>query len=156
MSVNGKSNFGTGHHEGVQLSMSDHLLADAGPAIKDAMFRAIKECPLSRDQIVDAMNDLAARCGVTCNGSTQKVSLAILDKWVAPGSFKHNIPLRMLPIFCRVVGSNLPLETYAEAFVGAKVIAAEDHKVLEWGKAEIECRKARKRQRQISIELGIE
>lgn len=141
---------------GVQLTMSDHVVVDPGPAIKLAMSEVIKESSLSREQIVDDMNHLASVCGITCNGNSQKVTTAILDKWVAPGAFHHNIPLRMLPIFCRATRSNLPLEAYAKAFINAKVIRAEDYKVLEWGKAEIECRKARKRQRQIQAELGIE
>lgn len=156
MTFNGKVTKKTYSHVGVQLTMSDRLIVDAGPAIKEAMSRAIKSCSLSRDQIVDEMNRLASSCGITCNGNAQKVTLPILDKWLAPGSLAHIIPLRMLPIFCRAVGSNAPLDAYAEAFLGVKVIAAEDHKILEWGRAEIQVRRARKRQRQISIELGIE
>jgi len=151
MAFNGKAKNKFANHVGVQLTMSPTLIVDAGQAVKVAMAKAIKLSPLSREQIVDEMNTLAATCG-----SAQKVTLPILDKWVAPGAFAYHIPLRLLPIFCRVVGSNLPLEAYATAFVDARVIPEEDGRILEWGRAEIQVRMARKRQRQISIELGIE
>lgn len=156
MAFNGKSYKKSGHHVGVQLTMLDDFVSDPGPSLKEAMSEAISRCSLSREQIVDDMNRLAAVCGITCNGNSQKVTIDILNKWVAAGSFTHNIPIRLLPIFCRAVGSNLPLEVYATAFIGARVIPAEEYKILEWGKAEIECRKARKIQRRISAELGIE
>jgi hypothetical protein len=155
MAFNGKASKFIGH-VGVQLTMLDQLIVDPGPHLKAAMSQVIKECSLSREQIVEDMNRLAGMCGITCNGNSQKVTEAILDKWVAPGASGHNIPIRLLPIFCRVVGSNLPLQVYAAAFLDAKVISREDHKIFEWAKAEIDCRQARKRSRRIAQEVGIE
>jgi hypothetical protein len=124
--------------------------------VKAAMNEAIKESSMSREQIVDDMNRLAQAAGITCNGRGQKVTSAILDKWVAAGSQAHQIPLRMLPVFCRAVGSNLPLEVYSRCFDGARAVTAEDYKVLEWARLTIASRKSSRRARQLAQEVGIE
>jgi hypothetical protein len=148
-----KAKFG---HVGVQLTVRDSLVVDPGPHLKAAMNEAVKSCSLSRSQIVDDMNRRALICGIRCNGKSQKVTEAILDKWLAPGSDGHHIPLRLLHLFCQAVGSNLPLEVYARAFCGVRVVSEEEYKILEWAKAEIDIRKARKRSRRIAQEVGIE
>ncbi len=154
MGINGKGAKKSGH--GKQLSLCDNFMSDPGPAVKIAMNESIKSSPLSREQIVEEMNSLAVMAGIKCNGRSQKVTPALLDKWVAGGSGGHHIPLRLLPIFCRVVGSNLPLEVYGKTFPGARIISNDDYQVLEWARAEIRCRQARKMARRKSQEIGID
>lgn len=155
MGFNGKASRKIGY-PGVQLTMRDVLIVDPGPHLKAAMNEAVKSCSLSREQIVDDMNRRAQICGITCNGNAQKVTEAILDKWLAPGAIGYHIPIRLLHIFCQATGSNYPLEIYAKAFGGARVISEEEYRLLEWAKAEMEYRQAAKRKKKIAQEVGIE
>ncbi len=138
------------------MNLWETLVVDPGPSIKISMNEAIKSSTLSREQIVEEMNKLAAVAGIRCNGKAQKITVALLDKWVAPGSDAHHIPLKLLPLFCRVVGNNLPLEVYAKSFCGARIISEDAYQVLQWALAEIESRRARKMARKKSQEIGLE
>jgi len=155
MAFNGKASKKIGH-VGVQLTMRDALIVDPGPHLKAAMNEAVRSSSLSREQIVDDMNRRAQICGITCNGNGQRVTTAILDKWLALGANGHNIPIRLLHIFCQATGSNYPLEVYAKAFGGERVITEEEFKLLEWAKAEMEYRQAARRKKRIAQEVGIE
>jgi len=137
-----------------QLNIWDQMVPDPVPPLKAAMSEAIKSCSMSRDQIVDEMNRMLKALGWTTNGRAQGVTPALLDKWMAP-SAGHVIPLRLLPIFCRVVGSNLPLEAYAKSFMGARVIDLQDEKLLLWARSEVELRRAKKRARKLAQEVGL-
>jgi hypothetical protein len=143
-------------HEGTQLGLWDQLVIDPGPALKAAMNEAIKGCSLSREEIVEEMNRLAGMAGISTNGKSQKVTPSLLDKWVAPGAVAYMIPIRLLHIFCRVVGSNLPLEVYSACFPRVKVIGEDDYKLLQWARKEVESRKARREARRMAHEVGIE
>ena len=138
-----------------QMSLWDQVIMDPIPQLKIAMAEAMKGSALSREQIVDRMNEVMKASGWTTNGRGQQVTASLLDKWVAP-SASHIIPLRLLPLFCRVIGSNLPLEIYTRSFDGARVISIEDEKLLMWAKSEAELRVAKKRARRMAQEVGIE
>ncbi|WP_084059132.1 hypothetical protein [Desulfacinum hydrothermale] len=136
------------------MNVWEQVITDPVPAIKAAMSEAIRTCSLSRDQIVDEMNRLMRQLGWTTNGRGQKVTTALLDKWVAPAA-SHVIPLRLLPLFCRVVQSNLPLEAYARSFQSVEVISDEDGKILQWARSELELRKAKRRAKRLAQEVGL-
>jgi len=138
-----------------QRSLWDRPSLDPTHRIKLAMKEALQGIPLSREQVVDEMNRLAAAEGLTTNGRSQKVTTALLDKWLAPGATQHIIPLKLLPIFCAVTGSVAPLQALA-APLSARVISAEEEKLLEWARLEVERRRLRKRARQLAQEVGIE
>ncbi len=118
------------------------------PKVKAAMKEAIKECGLSREQISDEMNRLAK-----INGVHAKVSPSLLDKWVAQEA-AHIIPWKLLPIFCKVTGSILPLAALA-APVGATLVIGKEVKLLEWAKAEIKRRELSRKTRKLLEEIGI-
>lgn len=81
------------------------------PRLKAAMRQAMSESWLSRAQIVDRMNERAAREGLG-NGRGNRISLAALDGWVA--ETKANlIPVNLLPLFCRAAETLLPLAVLA-------------------------------------------
>lgn len=138
-----------------QLELWCNLVSDPGPAVKSAMNETIKSCSLSRVEIVDKMNKLASMAGITCNGRTQKITVALFDKWVAPGSKDYHIPLRLLHIFCRAVEDNLPLMVFSSFFEDAYVISNEEHKKLEWAKAELTARVTRKQASKLAQEVGL-
>lgn len=141
--------------QGSQLNLWDQFAMDAAPLLKAAMNEAIKGSSLSREQIVEDMNRLAQAAGITCNGRCQKVTPAILDKWVAAEAQAHQIPLRLLPVFCRAVGSNFPLEVYSRCFGGARVISEDDYRILEWARLEIASRQSKKRAKRLAQEVGL-
>ncbi len=138
-----------------QRGLWENIVTDPGPALKTAMNEVVKDCSLSRDQIVDEMNRLSMVAGITCNGRSQKVTTAVLNKWCAPASKSYHIPLRLLPIFCRVVGNNLPLRVYSSFFQETHIISNEDLKKLKWAEVEIEARKNRKHASRLAQEVGL-
>ncbi len=139
-----------------QRNLWEFTPVDPGPAVKMAMREVVRGSSLSREQIVDEMNRLATAAGITCNGRSQQVTPALLDKWLAPAAQQHIIPLRLLPIFCRAAGSNLPLQALAAACAGVRVIGEDDYLILEWARAEIAGKRARKLARRLAQEVGIE
>lgn len=123
------------------------------PRLKAAMREALKKCRLSREQVVEEMNRLASLEGLTTGGRSQKVTVPLLDKWVAE-SAEHVIPLKFLPIFCEAVGDYGALSVLAGC-LGLALIGEEERKLLEWAKLEVERRKALKRARKLAEELGL-
>jgi len=138
-----------------QRGLWDNVVSDPGPSLKAAMNEALRESLLSREQVVDDMNRLSLIAGITCGGRGQKVTTALLDKWVAPGAKTYHIPIRLLPIFCRSVQSILPLQVYASFFQDTRVISKDDFKKLQWAESEIEVRKNRKRASRLAQEVGL-
>jgi hypothetical protein len=148
-----KSDFG---HTPAQRNLFQEIVPDAGVFVRAAMNDALRACSLSRDQVVDEMNRLATLAGITCNGRSREVTRTILEKWVAPGATQHTIPLRMLPVFCRAVGSNRPLVALAACCLDAVVIGNEDAGILEWARVEIQARQYRKRASELGKDVGAE
>lgn len=128
---------------------------DPTQRLKTAMREALHSCGLSRLKVVNDMNALAMVEGMTCGGKSQKVTEALLDKWCAAGSTAYVIPLRYVPLFCRVVGSVLPLKALAGP-VGAEVISGEDVKLLVWARLELARRLAEKNAKKAAQEVGID
>jgi hypothetical protein len=118
--------------------------------IKRAMRIAAKNCALSREQIVDAMNEIISLEGLRTRGRDGKLTKAILDKWLAPEA-EDVIPLKLLAAFCRITNSLSPLQTLA-APLGAKVIGQAEQLLLEFGRAQVNEREARRRKRRLSEE----
>ncbi len=137
-----------------QLNLFSDVNVDPGPIVKSALAASIKQSPLSREEITDKMNEIAERSGISCNGSAQRVTLSVLDKWTAHSANKHHIPLRMLPIFCQSAGSNLVLEAYSRFFKGIRIIDEEDFQALRWARAELDLRKKKKLAKRLLEEIG--
>ena len=153
------SNFG--HRPFTQLGIFDshaQVLTDPGPALKIAMREADKEAQrrysVSRENIVDVMNQMAGQAGITCNGNARKVTISIYNKWLSD-SDKHFIPLRLLPIFCLAVRSHLPLEVYASYFDQVHVVSDQDFKKLQWAELEITKRQLSRKSKQLASEVGL-
>jgi len=131
-----------------QPSLFEQVSLDPTNRVKSAMREALKECRLSREQVVDEINRLA---GV--EGIKTKVSLSLLDKWVA-ASANHLIPWKLLPIFCQVTKSILPLQALV-APLGLQVIGPSEIKILEWGKVELQRRALSKKTRRLMEEIKV-
>ena len=122
--------------------------------LKAAMREALRNCPLSRTKVVTDMNELASIEGMTCNGNAQKISEALLDKWVAAGANAFIIPLRYLPLFCKVTGNTASLQAVC-APLGLQIIGDEDRKILEWARAELRRRHLTKEAKRLAQEVGL-
>ena len=123
------------------------------PLLKSAMRESLRECPLSRDQVAAEMSGMIDSAGLRFPGNSRSISKPILDKWVGESS-AHVIPLSLLPIFCAVVETRLPLQIVC-APLRLVVITEEDGKVFLWGRAEIEKRRAIRRARKLAEEIEL-
>jgi len=141
-------------HFGKQLTIREYLLLDPTDALKIAMSEALKNCQISRAQVVDAMNQMAVAAGIRHEGKSAGITEDILNKWVARGSSNHMIPVKYIPIFCHVTCSMQPLEALLPP--GAHIIDGEDVIRLEWARVEIKRRELAQRSRRLAQEVGIE
>jgi len=133
-----------------QLTLFQEANVNPVSRLKAAMREAMRSGKLSREEIVDRMNELARRDGLG-DGRGKRITVAALDGWVA--KTKGNlIPVGLLPCFCRVTGSLEPLRVLA-ACVGALVISQEEALLLEAARVEREQRRLAKRRRQLQALL---
>lgn len=123
---------------------------NATSRLKAAMREAIKNCPLSRQEIVDQMRALAKTEGLG-GGRGSAISLATLDAWVAETK-SHLIPVNLLPLFCDVTKDGAPVAILAAAN-GFSLIGSQDRQLLEWARAEIRTRQLAKKKKRILAEL---
>ncbi len=139
-------------HTPRQLRINEYLSLNPTEALKIAMSEAIKSSPLSREQIVDVMNQMAAAAGIRHDGKNGHITLDILDKWCARSSTGHQIPVKYLPIFCQAAQSLLPFDALMPT--GAQVIDGDDVLILKWAKIEKERRNLSRESRRIAQEVG--
>lgn len=137
----------------VQRSLFDLRTFNVGLDLKEALNHAAKRCNLSRQWIVDGMNELAERFGVTLvKGNGHGLTLETLEKWLNPADRSRQMPARALPIFCAVVNDHSALEVLAKP-LGVWVIGEEDQRLLQWAKAYHQARQCRKIMKQYEPEM---
>ena len=109
-----------------QLSLlAPHLLteghlADVPHALKAALVAAIKPCPLSRYQIVAQISEAMSR----------DVTKAMLDQYTAESADAYRVPAELIPAFCLVTGSRVPLKVLAGA-MRCVVLGPEEEQEFE-------------------------
>jgi len=126
----------------VQLDLFDGSASlDPTYEVKRQIRLALRDSDLSRDQVVDAMNDLAVVDGVT-----KRVSKATIDSWTKDSDRDRQPSLMWLNYFCETVRTLAP---YIAAIrpLGARVIGPDEVKLLNWAEAEQKKRQAVKRAR---------
>jgi hypothetical protein len=121
------------------------------PALKLSLNLAVRESGLSRAQVADRLNEVLGREGLRTRGRDGVVSLALLEKWLAPADTAAVMPAKFLPAFCRVTGSLAPLMALARP-LGAAVIGPEDQVLLELARALMAERAASRRRRRLEEE----
>lgn len=114
--------------------------------VKHAMAAALKGCGLSREQVVDKINDLAAASGIHL-----RLTLSILEKWVAP-SADNAIPYQLLPIFCRATESLEPIAALA-APLGVVLAGPREQRLIAIARADQETKRLRREKRRALEEL---
>lgn len=109
--------------------------------LKRALADTLRNCRLSREQVVDEINRL-----LEGEGLVLRVTLNSLEKWCAP-SASHLPPVWVLPFFCQVVGSLRPLEVLSLP-LGAHLMGEREQHLMELGRVQLEAKKvARARRR---------
>ncbi len=97
--------------------------------VKSALKGAAKSCGLSREQIVDQVNDLARRFGLKLG--PRGLSKDSLDKLLDPADSEHRLHLDALNLLCHVTGDFRALDVLAACHgMGLKVIGPEDAALL--------------------------
>lgn len=129
-------------YSGIQLKLFGTQRFNPVYEIKRQIRIILSTSSLSRDQISDRMNDLSAKESMP----GQKISKDKLDSWCRDSDPSRLPSLVELVLFCAVTGNNSPLNALAD-FLGCDLVGPEEKRVLAWGKAEIEKRKATKRAR---------
>lgn len=117
--------------------------------LQRALNDAIKECPLSRHQIVGEMSHLL----------NEEISKSMLDSWTAESRDDRHIPAEYLPAFCKVTGNFEALEVLNRkaglfAMAGSEAVRSEIHKMREEARRLL--REVRKREELLETFRGIE
>ncbi|MBW1778801.1 MAG: hypothetical protein JRJ54_14630 [Deltaproteobacteria bacterium] len=137
----------------VQLNLFDAPTLNI--TLKETLNAVAKKSRYSREQILDRMNDLAARYGITLvKGNASRLNLDTFEKWLNPQDATRQMPLKALPVFCAAVGDASALSILAEP-LGFKVIGPEEQQLLKWAQANISARRARKTMRRIEEDLDL-
>ena len=120
--------------------------------LKLAMIEGEKACGLSREQIVDRMNDLAEQYGVNLVKGRGGLTVDTLEKWLNPKDRSRVINIKALPIFCRVVGDNRAIAELVRP-LGGMLIDEKDAKLLAWARQYHRAKEARQAMKKIEAEL---
>jgi len=122
-------------------------------AQKEVMNTVAGRCGLSRADIVDKMNDLAGRCGVKLvSGNSHSLQIDTLEKWLNVSETNRQMPMRVLPVFCSVVGSLEPINVLAQPLDG-EVIGPKDKQKLRWANSKLRIKKENKMIRTIEPDI---
>lgn len=122
-------------------------------ALKGAMFRAAKACPLSRDQIVDEMNALAAAAGRRLTqGRAKGITRDTLDKWLATEDADHVPSLYAVHVYCLALDDPSPLRFWL-ALHGEITAGPDILKLAEYARGVLEHKLRTKRQRTLEDQL---
>ncbi len=136
-----------------QQSLFTTITYNVVKPVKLAMVQAEKSCGLSRDEIVDGMNDLAEQFGVNLiKGSGKRLTVDTLEKWLNPNDRTRVINIKALPIFCRIVKDNGAIGELVKP-LGGMLIGKQDARLLAWAKQYHRAKEARQAMKQIEAEL---
>lgn len=136
-----------------QLSLWEGNNLNVEPALKDALRAAVAESGLSRDQVVDRMNELATHHGVRLvQGNGQTLSLDTFEKWLNQSEPGRAISIRALTVFCAAVGDHRPIAVLCRP-LGFAVIGPDDANLLEWARLSRQAKATRTKIRELEARL---
>lgn len=126
---------------GEDLDIHFELLGAITACLREARGRG-----LSRERIVDRMNELLPEAG-------RPITKRQLDKWTANSVEFSEFPARYLPAFCAAVESPLPILVLARA-LGRELVDAREAKAMRLGEAQVEVGRLRREAQRLVKELG--
>ncbi len=136
-----------------QLSLFDQPTLNVSRSIKDALNSDVRESKLSREQIVDRMNDLADRYGVSLtHGNSKRLTIEIFEKWLNPSDITRQIPLKALPVFCAAINRHSAIDALTKS-IGLRVIGDREQKLLDWAEAKLTVKEQRRKIRKLEAEI---
>lgn len=122
---------------------------DPDHAVKVALVRAVAASGMSREQVLDEVNELAELQRITITGGRAKrLEMSIWEKWLNPKERGHHPSSRALYVLCQALDDLSPLDALAEC-LGAKVIGPEEKKLLEMAQIDIKIAELQKRRREL-------
>lgn len=137
----------------IQLELFDQPTLNVARDIKIAMNEDMKASGKSREQIVDLMNDLAFRYGVSLvHGNSPKLTLEAFEKWLNVSDLSRQIPLKALPVFQAATGHHETLNVLARA-IGLRVVGPREQKMLDWAEAKMAIKKHANRIKKLEAEI---
>lgn len=146
----------TATHQYPLIDQRETALAGLMPSLKAALNRACRTwCDhhgLKREALLDKLNDQAAAAGVSMTAGNGRLSLATLEKWLAPRDASHVPSVMAVNVLCLVTEDTTPLAVLL-GLHGCAIMGPEDKRLRDYGAAIIEERKARKRKRQLEADL---
>lgn len=143
----------------VQLSLfsdlNHRILASGGfvAGMKAAMREIVDASGLSRDHVIDAMNDIVRATGKgLCKGS-KFISLSSLEKWLADEERGQLPDLWGMHVLLLATGSNLtPLEAWL-SFFGCSILDETGKDKLEFAEMEIDRERRERRRKELKTKL---
>ena len=111
--------------------------------LRDAISKAIKECPHSRFQIAAKMSEILGF----------EITKSMIDAWTAESrEGVYRFPACYLPAFCHVVGSLEPLRIMAD-LLGVYVIEGEEALLTEIGRIQEQKKKLSEKEKALETVL---
>lgn len=136
-----------------QLEIFNQPTLNIEKVFKAALADDVKECGLSREQIVDRMNNLADQYGVRLtHGNSKSLSFETFEKWLNPKEVSRLMPVKALPVFCAATGQCSAASVLVEP-LGLRVIGSREQKMLAWAEAKMTVREQNRMIRKIEGEL---
>jgi hypothetical protein len=136
-----------------QLNLFNQPSLNIGKGLKECLARTAKESRYSREELLDRMNDLAARYGVRLvKGNGTGLTMATLEKWLNPEAMEHVPGINSLVIFC-AAADDLAAIREVIAPLGGMLIDENDVKLLLWAKEYQRAKDARIRMRKLEQDL---
>lgn len=119
-------------------------LAGVDTSIKAAMRTVCKNDSRSREEFVEAMNELADSAGIRLTGGNAKqLNISTFEKWLSPTALDQVPSVRALVVFCEVAGDVRALSALAEP-LEARVINRDEARVLRVAEIEQEIKQLKK------------
>jgi hypothetical protein len=119
--------------------------------IKAEMNQAVKDSGKSRDQVVDMMNELAARYGTRLNGRGG-LSRETFEKWLNAEDESRLPSIKGITFFCAVLKTTAPLAAMVN-LLGGEIIEGADISMLKWARKYHQAKNLRKQMKQLEDEL---
>lgn len=136
-----------------QLSLFNQPSLNINRDLKEQMALSCKESGLSREEILDRMNDLAGRYGVRLmKGNARALTISTFEKWLNTGAMEHIPPINSLVVFCAALNDDRAVRVVL-APLGLEVIGGADSKLLLWAKEYHRAKEARKKMKKLEAEL---
>lgn len=131
-------------------------LAGLMPSLKAALNGACASwCErhnMKREALLDELNDLAEEAGVSLTAGNGRLSLATLEKWLAPRDGSNLPGVVAVNVICMVTSDTRPLAVLL-GLHGCSIMTKNDRRLRDYGAALVDERKARRRKRQLEADL---